>query len=320
MSPRRFRIFVDLDNKPRSRNQMPLLIPYRSEDFPPSYGIRSGILTTSWDEILWAAVTIGRPNFVYVFRHGKASIYEAHFRMSLIRMAIEQDNSGKLTRTDAFAELDPTEKGAINYFLGMTFCKLFASKLLDTHWLVHLDVFRNSLNPTLLGRSRPDLVGNDKFGKQYSFESKGRSNPPSLKDIKKAKLQAQRLVSVDRKPCSLQIGAFSYFKSGILHFHWCDPEAKGNLMELVSPEYKWRYYYEPVLALAANSEASIPDVCNIQIHTEIHRLLSRGLWDDAYVLANELRDEFKEFGFQPDGIRIEASESWQHPFKGRFEF
>jgi hypothetical protein len=42
--------------------------------------------------------------------------------------------------------------------LGMTLCKVFASRFLLTPWLLHLDVFRAALNAVTLGRSRPDLV------------------------------------------------------------------------------------------------------------------------------------------------------------------
>ena len=142
---------------------MSFMIPYESQDFPSTYGIGSGNLSTSWDDLLWAALTVGRPNTAYVFRHGDASLYEALFRLSLIRMAVEQDCVGELNRTTAFAALDPTEKGAVSYFLGMAVCKLFAAKLLHAPWLLHLDVFRDSLNPLLLGRSRPDLVGRGRF-------------------------------------------------------------------------------------------------------------------------------------------------------------
>ena len=304
-----------------------LKIPYTSENFPSKYKIKSSEnLKTSWSEILWAALTVGRPNVAYVFRHDRASLYEANFRLSLIRMALEQDDSRNLKRTDAFVALDPSEKGAVSYFLGMTFCKLFASRLLNTPWLLHLDVFRNELNPTLLGRSRPDFVAFEKSGKRYAFESKGRSYPPSAKDIEKAKEQAQRLVRVNKTLCSLQIGTFAYFKSGILHFHWCDPEPQGDLLELIPPEHKWRHYYEPTLALVSNAGASIVQDGSIplqvfsEIHPEIRRLLSERHWEEAYQIANELRAQFEKNRFQLDGVRIEASESWQLPFEGRFEF
>lgn len=47
-----------------------------------------GELDVTWDDILWAAVTVGRPSLHYVFQHGRASEYEALFRWSLIRMAL----------------------------------------------------------------------------------------------------------------------------------------------------------------------------------------------------------------------------------------
>jgi len=139
-----------------------LRIPYVTEAFPPrTVANGQAELAVTWDDILGAAVTVGRPRRHYVFRHGAASMYEALFRWSLVRMALEQSGpyGYRLRRTTAARTLDPTEKGAVNYFLGMTFCKLFAAKLLNTPWLLHLDVFRPMLNPVLTGRSRPDLVG-----------------------------------------------------------------------------------------------------------------------------------------------------------------
>src|SRR5258708_18508649 len=122
---------------------MTLRIDYKSRSFPTVYSLRyAGILDTSWDELLWAAITIGRPSTYHVFRHGPASFHEAIFRLSLIRLSVEQGGHGYLERTHAFAALDPTEKGMVNYFLGMPLCKFFALRLLVTPCLLHLDVFR----------------------------------------------------------------------------------------------------------------------------------------------------------------------------------
>ena len=119
-------------------------------------------------------LTVGRPNTAYVFTHGDASYHEALFRLSLVRMALEQEpSSGSLLRTTAFRSLDPTEKGAVSYFLGLAICKLFASTLLHTEWLLHIDVFRDQLDVTLLGRSRPDLVGQGDNDAWHAFECKG---------------------------------------------------------------------------------------------------------------------------------------------------
>lgn len=50
------------------------------------------------------------------------------FRWTLVRMALEQrgTRSPFLHQTESMKSLDRTEKGMVNYFLGMTFCKLFA--------------------------------------------------------------------------------------------------------------------------------------------------------------------------------------------------
>jgi len=132
-----------------------LRIDYESEAFPPASGISNGnsILQVTWDELLWAAVTVGRPNRQYVFHHGMASKYEALFRLSLVRMALEQSGprGNRLRRTTAARTLDPSEKGAVNYFLGLAVAKLFADKCLDAPWMLHLDVFRPQLNVQLAG-------------------------------------------------------------------------------------------------------------------------------------------------------------------------
>ena len=301
---------------------MSLMIPYESQGFPSAYGIGPGPLTTSWHDLLWAALTVGRPNTAYVFQHGDASFYEALFRLSLIRMAVEQDCVGELNRTTAFAALDPTEKGAVSYFLGMTLCKLFASELLDTPWLLHLDVFRASLNPALLGRSRPDLVGQDSADRWHAFLSKGRSGSPSERNIENAKSQAQRLIAVDGTPCSLQIGTFVYFRSNALRFYWCDPEPKGpERIDIRSPDQEWRFYHEPAFALVSNTDSSMDQVVRgpaqviVEAHPDIHQLLSRELRTEAHELAKRLREQFKKQRFQPDGLRVKAGDSWQQPLE-----
>src|SRR3712207_7091622 len=46
-----------------------------------------------------------------------------------------------------------------SYFLGLTFAKLFAEQYLNVPWLMHLDVYRDSLQPYSVNSSaRPDLV------------------------------------------------------------------------------------------------------------------------------------------------------------------
>ena len=300
---------------------MTLLIDYQSRSFP-SYSFGSGTLKTSWDALLWAAITIGRPSTYHVFRYGPPSFHEAIFRLSLIRMAVEQDWNDHLRRTNAFAALDPTEKGMVSYFLGMALCKLFASRLLRTPWLLHLDVFRPRLNLTTLGRSRPDLIGQDNAGRWHAFESKGRSSEPSPADKTKSKLQANRLISVNGKKCVLNVASFAFFKSDLLEFYWQDPKSRGSEpIELPRPDDEWRYYYEPGFSLASvpesdvlASERGMADV-TVEIHPEIRHLLNEARWSQAREVAGRLREEFLFERYQPDGLRVTAGDSWSQPFK-----
>jgi hypothetical protein len=303
-------------------SEMTLRIDYRSHAFPASYNFRTGTLTTSWNELLWAAITLGRPSTYHVFRFGQASFHEAIFRLSLVRMAIEQDRSGYLRRTDAFAALDPTEKGMVSYFLGMTLCKLFASRMLLTPWLLHLDVFRPVLNPVTLGRSRPDLVGEDIGGNWHAFESKGRSSVPSSADKAKAKVQAQRLVSVSGRNCALHVGSFAFFRSDVIEFYWRDPEpVSDEPIDLPEPETEWRYYFEPALSLASDTvaepivaERELADV-EVEIAPKVRQLLLEGRWSQARRLANRQRSTFLAHGYQPNGIKVTAGASWSQPYR-----
>lgn len=295
--------------------------------------IRNGIaeLHVTWDDILWAAVTIGRPNRHYVFRHGAASVYEALFRWSLVRATVEQKGSApiRLHRTTASKELDPTEKSAVDYFLGMTFCKLFAARLLGAPLMLHLDVFRKQLNAELNGRSRPDLIGYAPVtGEWHAFECKGRIGPPDATTKKKAKEQATRLISIDGTPCSLHVGAITYFKGDVLNFFWRDPNPQAsNAIEVQSVSEEWRYYYGPVIelvrgfkpgALSKPTKELIPvefaDI-EIGIHPVILKCLAQETWDRIPQILGAEAGSWSLEGYQSDGLMIRAGATWQDSFE-----
>jgi hypothetical protein len=308
-----------------------LRISYESEDFPPATIANSAAeLPVTWDNILWAAVTVGRPNRQYVFRHGPASVYEALFRWSLVRMALEQrgPRASRLHRTLAAKTLDPTEKGAVNYFIGMAFCKLFAAKLLGTPWLLHLDVFRPALNPVLTGRSRPDMVGQEGgTARWHAFECKGRISPPGKKAKISAKTQAERVVSLNGTPCSLHVGAITYLRGDTLHFYWRDPPTeKPKGIDVPMNGSAWRYYYEPVFEamrssssdpLSAGNETHVQiDGADVHVgaHPAIAHYLANRRWEHAQRTANELTESFAKEGYQPDGLKVVAGASWLNRF------
>jgi len=308
-----------------------MIISYESEDFPTTGTIGNGgaNLSASWDDILWAAITVGRPNCHYVFRHGQASLYETLFRLSAVRMTIEQrgPRARVLKRTNASKNLDPSEKGAINYFLGLTLCKLFAEKRLRTPWLLHLDVFRHHLNPAILkGRSRPDLVGLSLDGEWVAMESKGRASKPTSQDRAKAKKQAKRITAVNGTPVKWRIGGFSYFQSDVLKFHWIDPqpdgiEPEGGIRLSIQEDEVWRSYYAPILDLLGRDRAArmIKDSepaylreadFGILIEPSVLELILAGQWAGAGKLCVERHRSAEDEKYRNDGLQIVAGDSW----------
>jgi hypothetical protein len=165
-------------------------------------------------------------------------------------MALQQRGARgqKLVRSGLFKQMDPTEKVAVNYFFGLLVCKLFASKLLDAPWTLHLDVFRATLNPrTVGGRSRPDMVAQSASTTDWhAFECKGRGSAPGKPEKQKAKAQAERLVSVNGTPCTLHVGAIIFFINDAIEFYWRDPApTTGEPIQIPNPEHAWRAYYAP---------------------------------------------------------------------------
>lgn len=318
-----------------STSSQPLRIDYESEGFPVGSPVSNGpaVLQTNWNELLWAALTVGRPNRQYVFRHGNASMYEAIFRLSLVRMALEQRGpyAYRLRRTNAAKTLDPTEKGAVNYFLGMAFCKLFCARVLNVWLLVHLDVFRPMLNIALAGRSRPDLVGQTVNGEWLAIESKGRISTPYAKAKNKAKEQAERVISIDDTAPTFHIGAISYFRNDVVRFFWRDPKPEirkaKNPIVLPHDDSIWLHCYRPVLDLIEARSGPIdlmsqqPILLPVQefdieigVHPLVIKVLSKEPWRDARRIINEHARELHDQGYQPDGVRIKAGRSWVMPF------
>jgi hypothetical protein len=313
-----------------------LQIDYESEDFGTGTGVASGtgVLTVTWDDLLWAAMTVGRPNRQYVFRHGAASWYELLFRLSLVRMSLEQAGPGgrRLRRTQAARTLDPSEKGAVNYFLGLAVAKLFADKCLDAPWLLHLDVFRPQLNAQLAGRSRPDLVGQTRAGDWIALECKGRTSQPSANAKQRAKEQAERVTTINGTAPSVNAGCIAFFKNDVLQFFWRDPTPDPTRVEhpivVDVLEDSWRFYYKPVVALFSEAMPKRNDVgeglvtvvderldVTLSIDAAVLRLLWAEQWAVARAVASAAKAKHEDSAVRADGLRVIAGQTWLKPFE-----
>lgn len=170
-------------------------------------------------------------------------------------------NLPRLMPTTRFQQMDPSERRALTYHLGMAIATAWARERLQCPWVLHLDVYRTMLNPNLLpGDSRPDLVGRTLGGDWISMECKGRSSSPDNPSKAKAIAQAQRLIAIGGVPPSLHLAMFSFFgpesrasgrtKPRVVKLCAIDPPAEGESVESISlplldePTF-FRLYYEP---------------------------------------------------------------------------
>jgi hypothetical protein len=168
-----------------------------------------------------------------------------------------QGVAGYLHRSHAYNSLDPSEKGAISYFLGLASAKLLAERYLSVPWLMHLDVYKCKLNPTFSGgRSKPDLVGSNKKGEWVVIEAKGRSG--GLEDglIARAKAQTRRLRTIGGDYPIIRIALASFFEKGVLTVRWDDPDnydqqAADIDLSIVGLQIN---YYQPFLDLFDNQQ------------------------------------------------------------------
>jgi hypothetical protein len=237
-------------------------ITYRSHNFPPSYalaGTRS--LSFTIQELMWAAVTVGRANFLHVLSSGIFSEYEILYRASIIVANLALSRNA-VVKSSAFESLDPSEKSAVSYFLGLTFSKLLAQKLLGVPWLLHADVYRDQFLRAGVplrsgtGRQRPDLIGLDSNNDWIVLESKGRSNVMDKNVLATAKAQTNNLIDIGGIPPKIRIAVVTHFVNGQLKVDWADPEKQDQqgLNLLTNREEYLSNYYRLVYSILANNE------------------------------------------------------------------
>jgi hypothetical protein len=239
---------------------------YNATDFP----LQMGSNFTGWRnctftraDLVWAAITVGRQSWSDVIQYQQYSYLEMLYRTIMLRANLDVVGAhnrrrylSEICATPAFRGLDPSEKGAISYFVGLTIAKLFADDLLGVPWLMHLDKYRRTLLASLRVNERPDLVGLNQRQEWIVVEAKGRSGYVDTATLDRAKQQTRSLRSIAGRQPALRMASASYFTSaGILRLSVQDPDdfhPSGIDMDLL-PEQAVRDYYQPFVDLIRNS-------------------------------------------------------------------
>lgn len=231
-----------------------LKIPYLSTKFQPHLGSKfqgSNVCNASWADIVWAAITVGKAERSHLLRFGKYSLFELVYRTSILFANLREDNS-YIKASSAYKALDPSEKGAISYFLGITAAKLLAEKYLGVPWLMHLDVYRSQLSPILSAKKiKPDLVGLNLTRNWVVIEAKGRSGNLINNVIPKAKKQTRKLRRISGAYPSYRIALACYFQSKTFKIAWEDPDGYDKEAKDISLSVNdlLANYYDPFVHL-----------------------------------------------------------------------
>jgi len=191
-------------------------IPYIATNFPSGSSaalVGNRHLTTSWTDIVWAAVTAGKPGASHLLAHRWHSLADLVVRTHAVYANLQQRGQ-QIDRSPLYDSLDPTEKGATSYFLGMAMAKLFAAPLFATPWLFHVSM-ASGLGTTLSfkrgSKSQPDLIGQTTSGEWIIVEAKGRTNGLDANTLKKAKAQTRMIRTVNGHAPTLRVALQVYF-------------------------------------------------------------------------------------------------------------
>jgi hypothetical protein len=222
-------------------------IPYTAANYPKGCAIKNGSdsLQISWAELVWAASTVGKRSWRHVLQHGPFSRFEMIYRGAIVYANLIETPAGHAYRSSAYEGLDPSEKSAVSYFLGLAIAKAFVAKKLSVPWLMHVDIYREQFGLELVPfGGRPDLFGRDRAGRWIVLEAKGRTNGHDSAALERAKDQASLVEYIDGKAPYLSIGAVASFSNGRLSLATDDPPAN-------TPRSKLRWQIEENEFLAA---------------------------------------------------------------------
>lgn len=313
-----------------------MTITYNSYSFPARYGAvlrGSNTIIFTPQELFWSAITVGRANIIDVLSHGIHSEYEIMYRASVVAANLSV-RGNRLIKSSAYNSLDPSEKGAVSYFLGLTFCKLLSHRLLNIPWMLHIDVYRSHFRASGQAfqfgssRRRPDLIGLDSRRNWIVMESKGRTNFYPANLLTDAKAQTRNLRRIGASYPSLRVAAVTHFTGGYLTVDWQDPEGfNKNHFDLDTSfsDYLFSYYKLIVNILIHNETTEVngytvytfPNVqLTVGLDTEIYRAYRNKTMDNIRILDAITSGGFEEFPDQDffagsDGIIVGLGKNWQ---------
>lgn len=197
--------------------------------------------------LLTCAATVGMPTLA-AHPASRRPLLELLWRIGMVAANVRPTASqGRWTRSSAYDRLDPSEKSAVSYFLGMTQTAFMSRYVLGYPHLVHVDLLLKQQGSGLTGK-RPDFVAVNPTKHPttaYSavLEAKGRTNGFDQSALDSAKQQALITPGVRGLVVGERVASESFFDAA---GYWSsvleDPEGSGEELELGLETYLLVYY------------------------------------------------------------------------------
>ncbi len=299
---------------------------------------------TTMARLVWAAKTIGVTPFGP--RLHRSPALELQWRTAMMRASVQPDRR-RYWRSDSYAHLDPSEKGAVSFFLGQAQAKLFAHDFFRVSRFTHYDAYL--ANQGLPRRKiRPDFIGF--YGKNVAIgvEAKGRSRGCDDSLVSKAKAQARSLPTIKGHRATATYAHIAYFWDD----EWCayliDPP-RPQQVQTVDPALLTFVYYIPIINAIRGRQyetvqiLDVPyirtyfedvdtyislraDIANLipldegiaspqagdlkSVHAPLYDLALSLDAESAYTDAPQRQDD-ESFFLGGDGVAVELGQSWQ---------
>lgn len=252
---------------------------------------RHGRHSVTPSRLVWAAVTVGTTPFGP--RHRQSAL-ELQWRAAMMRASIEQ-NSKFHTRSTSYARLDPSEKGAVSFFLGQAQAKLFAHDFFRVSRFVHYDSFlasQHSLAPRR--RTRPDFIGFHGRRTAIAVEAKGRSQKVQSGTITAAKAQVRSLPLIHGHGPTTSYVHAAHFDGDRWCAHLEDPPRQRSSRALDPAAITSAYYLPIVSAMRGRDPQVVPAgrtesqfVSSYFADADISVLVRSDIWELAPAFADE---------------------------------
>lgn len=212
-------------------------------------------LTITGFELISAAIFSGRPSHLLQNPQNSSNAAFAQWRATSCLHHLEPvtiNNSVHLRRPTIFhTEVDPTEKGYLNFSLGSTLTLAYLKKKLGIRWLAHYSLLSNAPQYNVVrnapGRIEPDYIGLDSRHHFVAAEAKGRMILDSTTRTQlQQKTQTGVVNSVNNQRILRKYGIAAIVAGPSIELFATDPEIE---VALPTPRAWVNRYYEYVRAV-----------------------------------------------------------------------